>query len=141
MSDTASHRGGDREVNFGEAVKLFLANYARFQGRSSRGAYWWSVLFYWLVLLTAGTLDGTDDGEAGVLSGLVWLGLLLPNISVTVRRLHDTGKSGWWWLLLQVPLIGWIFCLIFLTQPGERRENAYGPDVEAGRDNEREIIV
>lgn len=143
MSDTAARPSGDRQVDFGEAVRLFLSNYARFQGRSSRGAYWWSVVFYWLLLIGAGILDGAadGDGEPGPLTGLVWLGLLLPNIAVTVRRLHDTGKSGWWWLLLQVPLIGWIFSLLFLTQPGQRMPNVFGADVEAGRDQDPEMIV
>jgi uncharacterized membrane protein YhaH (DUF805 family) len=138
MSQTPGSPAAQRQVDFGEAVRLYFANYANFRGRSSRGAYWWSVLFYWLVMSTAAILQ--DNAAGGVeLTALVWIGLLLPNIAVTMRRLHDIGMSGWWWILLQVPILGFIFSLIWLTKPGRRGPNDYGPDREEGRDPTTEV--
>ena len=66
-----------------------------------------------------------------VLSGLYSLALLIPSIAVTVRRLHDTGRTGWWWWIGLVPVIGIIVLLVFMAFEGEPGQNQYGPDPKA----------
>ncbi|MEM6650401.1 MAG: DUF805 domain-containing protein [Pseudomonadota bacterium] len=105
-----------------------------FEGRSSRGAYWWAVLFTLLVDIATSVIDSILFGGNSVepIGSLVSLALLLPGVGVGVRRLHDIGKSGWW-LLIGFTIIGLIPLIYWLCQPGERQDNRFGPDVEAGR--------
>ena len=81
----ANTGGSPKRVSFGEAIKLFFVNYVNFDGRSTQSEYWWVVLFNFLV--------GLGVGWIPVLGWLVSLGLLIPGLSLSVRRLHDTGKS------------------------------------------------
>ena len=105
-------------MTFGEAVKSGFEHYAKFDGRATRPAYWWWVLFVVLVSIAANIIGLALDGIS-VISGIVGLALLLPNLSVSIRRLHDTGRTGWWILIGLVPLIGWIVLLIFYLQPSD----------------------
>jgi uncharacterized membrane protein YhaH (DUF805 family) len=101
-------------MTFSEAVRDGFAQYVTFIGRSSRSAYWWWYLFSLIAVVVALLIDlalGTR-----IISGLVSLALLLPNLAVLVRRLHDTGHSGWWILISLVPLIGAIVLLVFTVQ-------------------------
>ncbi len=121
-------------VGFGEAVKRGFAGYATFSGRATRAEYWWWALFTVLariipyVLLLA-SIDTNPDGS-GTFSGLwltVWLiielALILPTISVAVRRLHDSNRSGWWcWI--GVICGPWLFILFLL--PSSEGQNQYG---------------
>ena len=112
-------------MGFMDAVKSVYSNYFNFNGRSGRGEYWWFILFYILASIVLTVLEGML-GLIGVLSNLFALGSLIPSIAVTVRRLHDTGHSGWWALLLIIPLIGWIVLIIMsLAKEGEG-SNQYG---------------
>jgi uncharacterized membrane protein YhaH (DUF805 family) len=63
-----------------------------------------------------------------LVGGLISLAFILPVLSATVRRLHDTGRSGWWYWIVLVPFVGWIVLLVFLVLEGEAGENKYGPD-------------
>jgi len=109
-----------------------LRKYAVFSGRARRREYWFFLLFNVLIGIALVTIDvvlGTYD-EAngfGVLSGVYYLGVLVPSIAVTIRRLHDTGRSGWWFLLSFVPL-GGLVVLVFTLLDGEPGPNAYGDD-------------
>ena len=115
----------NRKVTFLESIKLFFTNYVDFKGRSSRSAYWWWVL--WCFVLT--TLVEFISYEAGV----IWsLATLIPSISLGCRRLHDIGKSGWW-QLIAFTIIGIIPLLWWSIVKGTEGENKYGPDVEAGK--------
>ena len=118
-------------MTFGEAVKSGFEHYVKFDGRASRPAYWWWVLFVVLVSIAANIIGLALDGLS-VISGIVGLALLLPNLSVSIRRLHDTGRTGWWILIGLVPLIGWIVLLIFYLQPSDPGENQYGPPMVSG---------
>ena len=93
-------------VSFGEAIKLGFYGYVKFSGRSTRAEYWWWCLFYTLVSTGASTLD---RDVVPVFSTMIGLAFLLPNLAVSVRRLHDINKSGlwllWWFLMLIVPYI------------------------------------
>lgn len=121
-----------------QAVRAVLSKYATFEGRASRSEFWWWVLAVFLVLIVTQVIDGALIApllgfsafapEAGQpLSFLVALGIILPNLAVGVRRLHDTGRSGWWILIGLIPLIGTLILLYFYIQPSEQGDNAYGP--------------
>jgi uncharacterized membrane protein YhaH (DUF805 family) len=123
-------------MGFAEAVQTCFHKYVGFSGRARRSEYWWFALFALLVSIVAtafdaafGTLDG--DTNAGVIGGIVGLALLLPSIAVTIRRLHDTSRSGWWILLGFIPIVGAIILIVFycLDSSGD---NEYGPSPAAG---------
>lgn len=108
-----------------------LKKYAVFSGRARRKEYWYFVLFNILFAILAGVIDGvlgTYDPDAGIgLVGVIYsLAVLLPGIAVSVRRLHDTDRSGWWLLIALIPLIGPLILLIFFVQGSEPRENRFG---------------
>ena len=110
---------------------MALQKYAVFSGRAQRKEYWYFYLFTVLITLALAILDmliGSFDKVSGVglLSGLYSLAVLIPNLAVTVRRLHDTGRSGWWFLIVLVPFIGGIVLLIFLVQDSTPGTNQYG---------------
>ena len=112
-------------MGFTAAVSHVLSNYAGFSGRARRSEYWWFSLFGFLVGLVAAVLDGALS--LGFLYPLAVLALLLPSLAVGVRRLHDTGRSGWWMLLGLVPLVGAIVLLVFFVQDSDAGTNAHGP--------------
>lgn len=126
-------------MGFTEAIQSGFNNYVNFSGRASRPAYWWWFLFTWIVSIVAQLIDGAVrppgfNYEAsamsvfvGIITVIVSLALLLPSIAVLIRRLHDTDRSGWWWLIGIIPLIGWIILIFFLASPGTLGENRYGP--------------
>ncbi len=109
-----------------------LKQYAVFSGRARRKEYWFFVLFNIIVSLILGLVDNATgmvtDGGAGVLGTIYGLAVLLPAIGVSIRRLHDTGRSGWWLLIAFVPLIGLIVLLVFFVLEGEPGSNEYGPN-------------
>jgi uncharacterized membrane protein YhaH (DUF805 family) len=112
---------------------LALNKYATFSGRSQRSEYWFFVLFYILINIGLSFIDkfiGMLDADTGVglLSGLFSLALLIPSIAVSVRRLHDTGRSGWWLLIGFVPIIGSIVLIVFFVLDSTPGDNAYGPN-------------
>lgn len=124
-------------MNMTTAVKTVLGKYAVFSGRASRSEYWWWLLAMIILFTVLGIIDGAlvapmlgfeafqpDAGQP--VSFLVSLGLLLPNLAVSVRRLHDTDRSGWWLLLGLIPVIGTIVLLIFYVQPGNDDSNQFG---------------
>jgi uncharacterized membrane protein YhaH (DUF805 family) len=115
-----------------------LRQYADFTGRARRKEYWMFTLVSVIISFVLRFLDGVlhPDGNVGLLSiglleGLYSLAVFLPSVAVSVRRLHDTGRSGWWQLIGIIPVIGWIVIIVFLATDGERQPNAYGPDPKA----------
>lgn len=113
-----------------------LKKYAVFNGRSRRREYWFFMLFNLIasiVLTVIDSLVGTLSAEAGVglLSGLYTLAVLVPAIAVTLRRLHDTSRSGWWILIAFVPLVGGIVLLVFMLLDSTPGENQYGANPKA----------
>ena len=114
-------------MSFSEAVRSGFAHYVRFDGRASRPAFWWWLLFAILVAIAVSALDGTIFEESMLLTLFVWLGLILPSLSVAIRRLHDTDRSGWWILISFIPIIGFITLLVFYLQKGDPGDNRYGP--------------
>ena len=105
-------------MTFFDSIKTCFAKYAEFDGRASRAELWWWVLFVFLASTAAGMLGP-------VISGLFCLGVFLPNLAVAARRLHDIDRSGWWQLIVLIPLIGWLVMIYWCVQPG-KEPNRFG---------------
>ncbi len=99
--------------------------YADFSGRATRKQYWMFVLFYMIIYIALGVIDVLL--QTFVLGLIFSLALFIPSISIAARRLHDTGRTGWWQLIYLVPLIGLIVMIVFLVQDSHD-ENQYGPN-------------
>jgi uncharacterized membrane protein YhaH (DUF805 family) len=104
-----------------------LKQYAVFSGRARRKEYWLFFLFNIIIDLVLGVIERSAGGP-GVLGGIYSLVVLIPSIAVSVRRLHDTDRSGWWLLIGLIPLIGTIVLLVFMVQDSQPGENQYGPN-------------
>ena len=119
-------------------LKVMRDNYANFNGRARRKEYWMFTLFFLLFALLVGFVIGilSAVGETvamiAIILAVVWyLAHLVPSLAVTVRRLHDTGKSGWFYLLAIIPYIGGLIIFIFTVIEGDKGDNKYGPDPKA----------
>ena len=113
-----------------------LKKYAVFSGRARRKEYWMFALFSFIIAFALGFIEGiTGIGPENVsfLAIIYGLAVLIPSLAVSVRRLHDTNRSGWWLLIGLVPLIGAIAILVFTVQDGQPSENQYGSNPKAGR--------
>lgn len=114
-----------------------LKKYAVFSGRSRRREYWYFGLFYLILYAVLAMVDGITGSfnfeyGIGMFSGILTLALLIPSLSVSVRRLHDTGRSGWWVLIGVIPLVGAIILIVFLAQDTEAGANRFGANPKAG---------
>jgi len=108
-----------------------LKQYADFSGRARRKEYWMFVLFNIIFVIVATILDnilGTTVGELpyGIFYFLYVLAIFIPGLAVTVRRLHDVGKSGWMYLIVLIPIIGAIWLLVLVATDSNPGENQYG---------------
>lgn len=110
-------------------LKVVRDNYANFSGRARRAEYWYYTLFYILIYVGLCILDVVlvANNLPGFFASLFALGMFVPSIAVGARRLHDTGRTGWWQLISFVPIIGAIVLLVFLVQEGSFDRNEYGP--------------
>lgn len=131
--------------NMKSAYKSMFKNYAKFNGRSRRSEYWYAYLANMLIIIIAffcfvpAILDINNYGEPTTLSGILMgisvlfiviysFVLIVPLLSLSVRRLHDTGKSGWYLLLGLIPYVGSIIIIVFMAQDTQKGLNQYGPD-------------
>ena len=109
-----------------------MRKYAVFSGRARRQEYWMFVLSNVIIVVFLGIIDGMADsdseGSRSTLTTLYVLATLIPFLAVGVRRLHDTGRSGWWMLIGVIPIIGAIVLLIFMIQDSQLMDNQYGPN-------------
>lgn len=96
-------------MTFQESIKVCFGKYADFTGTASRSEYWWFMLFIFLGSLATAVISP-------MISGLFSVATLLPAVAAATRRLHDTNRSGWWQLIVLVPVIGFIMLLVFLAQ-------------------------
>jgi uncharacterized membrane protein YhaH (DUF805 family) len=108
-----------------------LSNYANFSGRARRAEYWMFILFNILFAFIAMLLDnltGLASPELGygVIYGLYGVIMFIPGLAVTVRRLHDVGKSGWMYFIILIPIVGAIWLLVLLLKRGDEKKNEYG---------------
>lgn len=137
-------------MNMIESIKTCFSKYATFNGRAIRSEFWWFALFTFIVSNVLGfiamgsMMSGMDlnnpeampsfaFGPLVIIAMLVNIALIIPSLAVGCRRLHDTGKSGWWqllWLLALVPFVGIFIALIvlayFWAQPGNEKGDKYG---------------
>lgn len=122
-------------MTFGESINRCLKQkYSDFNGRASRSEYWWFALFQFLIYLvlafvTGGIVDyatGEINGFGAVVFLLAILALIVPAIAAAARRLHDTDKSGWWYLISLIPYVGGIILLVLLALPGTEGPNRFG---------------
>ena len=113
-------------VSFPDAVKRGFQGYVEFRGRSTRAEFWWWQLF----LLITGIMGALIDVAIGndYFTSIFLFGILIPSWAVSVRRLHDTNKSGWWSLLAVVPF-GGLILLVFAVQESDIGTNKYGPNL------------
>lgn len=115
-----------------DSYKKFLKNYANFNGRSTRADYWWVTLANIIISFVLGFIGGLIPDLAGLtamLTGLYSLAIIIPGIAIVVRRLHDINKSGWFYLIALIPLVGTIILLVFLCTPSVNDNNQYGERV------------
>ena len=104
-----------------------LKKYAVFNGRSQRAEYWMFALFNFLISLALAFIDGAL-GVGGLLSFVYGLAIIIPGLSVTIRRLHDTDRSGWWVLIAFVPILGVLILLVFMVLDSTPGRNRFGPN-------------
>lgn len=110
------------KTGFVAAIKKGFRGYVVWNARSTRSEYWWWSLFALIVAVVAAIIDtavfSTDMmTSAGPASAISYLALFLPGLSVWIRRLHDTDRTGWWAWIVLIPIIGWIISLIFVLLP------------------------
>ncbi len=122
-----------KKVGFGKAIKICFAKYFDFKGRARRSEYWYFLLFILLASVVLGFIEGLlnvsmgwFDYEASLLANLFTLFILFPSIAVSVRRLHDIGRTGWWILISFIPIIGTLVLLFWHCSDGEKETNIYG---------------
>lgn len=114
--------------------KLALSRYFEFSGRSRRSEFWYFFLTHLLIGFSLGLLQtilGIGSQSAALLAGLsslISLGLFIPGLAVSVRRLHDVGKSGWWLLIAFIPLVGAVVLIIWWATDSEAGPNRWGPN-------------
>jgi uncharacterized membrane protein YhaH (DUF805 family) len=112
-------------VGFGGAVKGALGNILTLRGRASRSAFWWFALLYVIAYLIVGGIYDASRVAGAVLYIVVGIPMLLAGISVAVRRLHDSDRTGWWWWIGFVPVVGGIILLVFYVLRGTPGPNRY----------------
>lgn len=130
MQSYSAHQPPSYNVStFFEAVRAFFAKYATFSGRANRPEYWYSTLFIFLANIISAIVDRVliyDNFGYDLMSPIVTLVLFIPSLSVSVRRLHDIDRTGWWLLLGLIPILGWIVLIVFACQKGTAGANRFG---------------
>ncbi|MFY9892881.1 MAG: DUF805 domain-containing protein [Xanthobacteraceae bacterium] len=117
-------------MNFGQAISSGFSNYVNFSDRAIRSEYWYWVLFVCLAEVVTSIIDYAIGFQ--VTTGLFGLAVILPGLAVSVRRLHDLDRTGWWLLLGFIPLIGSIILIVWFCTRGTPGPNRFGPDPLAG---------
>ena len=128
-------------MNFTAAIRSFWSRFADFKGRSRRSEYWYVQLFLVVTNLAVAGIDlALMDGDlerfiangGGGIVGLIWIfATIVPALAVLIRRLHDTGRTGWWALVGLVPFVGAIVLLVFTVSDSSNGENKYGTSPKA----------
>jgi len=118
-------------------VNTIKNRYAKFDGRASRSEFWYFILFYFVSNIILALLDTfvinpmlgatpSQMGQGGFLQIIFALAMLVPSIAIAIRRLHDIGKSGWWYLIVFIPIVGLLVLLYFFVQDSQPGTNQYG---------------
>ncbi|AWH84605.1 DUF805 domain-containing protein [Flavobacterium album] len=109
-------------------LKVVRDNYANFSGRARRSEYWYFILFNLIFLIALYVLAMLIGTIGMALYGIYALATFVPGLAVAVRRLHDINKSGWYYFVVLIPIVGGIWLLVLLATEGDRGPNQYGPD-------------
>ncbi|WP_454879082.1 DUF805 domain-containing protein [Sphingobacterium detergens] len=119
-------------------LKVVRDNYANFEGRARRKEYWMYMLAQFILILALVIVSAIFYAISSTLGGLIYgiiglvsLALIIPTLAVTVRRLHDTNKSGWFILVSLIPFVGGIYLFYLEILEGDKGPNQYGPDPKA----------
>lgn len=116
-------------------ISCITTNYANFSGRARRKEYWMFTLcclpISIILNLLTNFMGETPNTAVLIVAMVIAIALIIPSLAVTVRRLHDTNKSGWFYLIAFIPFIGGIILLIKMLKKGDVGENQYGPDPKA----------
>lgn len=110
----------NQTMTFMESIQTCFHKYSDFNGRASRAEFWWWVLFCFVVGCVCGLI-------ADWLGSIASLALLVPNLAVSWRRLHDIGRAGGWFFIGLIPVVGTIIMIIWYVKPGEPQPNRFGP--------------
>lgn len=113
-------------MGFWDAIQTCFQKYAEFKGRASRPEYWWFFLS-WMIVYLAGAVLSRAIRPLVFLLVIAGLAYIIPLIAAAVRRLHDTGRSGWWYFIVLIPFVGGIILIVLLAGEGEPGPNLYGP--------------
>lgn len=113
-------------LTFGDAVKRVFSKYAEFSGRASRAEFWWFLLFLFVVNAALSILAAVIGSVFSWIDWVFGVATIIPMLSVSWRRLHDTGRAGGWWFINLVPLVGNVIFIVFCAQPGEAVANRFG---------------
>ncbi len=109
------------------ALKDGFARYVDFKSRSTRSQFWWWTLWSLIISLASTFFDAAiGAGSSGPIGLLTSLAIFLPSLAVAIRRLHDIGRTGWWYLLVLIPLIGWIILIVFFCTKTQETTNQWG---------------
>ena len=138
-----------KRMTFGKAIKICMKEkFATFSGRASRAEYWWFALFVMLIMIPFVTVsyilafylmykNHADEAEIikSAFIGFIPMFIVcaiffIPSLSALVRRLHDTGRSGWWYLISFVPSVGGLVLFVFSLLESQHFTNEYGPEPE-----------
>lgn len=121
----AGPSGAAPQMDIATAVRSVLTQYANFTGRARRSEFWWFYLASILASIVAAIIDSIIGFP--LFQIVVGLGLIVPQFAVGARRLHDTGRSGWWQLIALVPLVGIILLIVWWATDGDPAPNQHGP--------------
>ena len=131
--ETSKKEVSHKKIGFMKAIKVCLSKYFDFKGRARRSEYWYFLLFVMLVSFTLAFAEGFYAGYTGqldfeesIFANIFYLFVVIPSIAVSVRRLHDIGRTGWWVLISFIPIVGTLVLLIWHCADGEKDTNIYG---------------
>ena len=114
-------------MDFLTAIKTCFSKYADFTGRARRSEFWFWSLFTFIVVVLLCCIPVIG----WILLPIAGIAFIIPSLAVGARRLHDTGKSGWWWLINLIPTVGTIILIVFWVQDSNAGENQYGANPKA----------
>ena len=124
-------------MNFTKSIEVCFNKFANFEGRARKSEFWWFQLFCVLAQVTGALLDYLlGYSENGAFEWVAYIIILLPSLAVGARRLHDSGRSGWWQLTAYIPYVGLIASIILIViwcTEGEKKKNKYGKPIKFKR--------
>ena len=133
MGSFGGGAGAADAPTFSEAFPMVMKKFATFSGRASRPEFWYFWLTCFLVNFIFNVIvqlvgpESAASNIVAIVQGLFGLAIIIPHIAVVVRRLHDTNRTGWWFLIVFIPLIGAIILLLWLASAPTPGTNMYGP--------------